>query len=206
MKRILICAVLATVFFLSSAWGQRNEYPRPQFERSEWINLNGTWTCKIDPSGVGIEKNYREAKGFEQNITVPFSPESKLSGVEDTDFIEHLWYHRMLDIPSEWKDKRIMLNFGGVYYESEIYVDGKFIDRHFGGSSSFSVDLTDFVSPGSEHSLVVYVKSELRNRIQPAGKQSTRYYSHVCNYTRTTGIWRSNSSKCNKICPCCYRH
>ena len=191
MKKFLICAVLATIFFLSSAWGQRNEYPRPQFERTEWINLNGTWTCKIDPSGVGIEKNYKEAKGFDQKITVPFSPESKLSGVEHTDFIEHLWYHRMLNIPSEWKDKRIMLNFGGVYYESEIYIDGKFIDRHFGGSSSFSVDLTNFVNPGSEHSLVVYVKSDLRNRVQPAGKQSTRYYSHVCNYTRTTGIWQT---------------
>lgn len=78
-----------------------------------------------------------------------------------------------------------------MYYESEIYVDGKFVDRHFGGSSSFAVDLTEFVRPGHKHSLVVYVKSDLKNRIQPAGKQSTRYYSHVCNYTRTTGIWQT---------------
>lgn len=191
MKKIFICIALAALFFASNVWGQRNEYPRPQFERNEWVNLNGTWTYNIDPTGSGVEKNYKDSKGFEQEILVPFSPESKLSGVGHTDFIEHLWYQRMVSIPAEWNQKRILLNFGGVYYESEIYVDGKFVDRHFGGSASFSVDLTDFVRPGHEHSLVVYVKSDLKNRIQPAGKQSTRYYSHVCNYTRTTGIWQT---------------
>ena len=191
MKKIFICILLAALFFASNVWGQRNEYPRPQFERNEWVNLNGTWTYNIDPTGSGVEKNYKDSKGFEQEILVPFSPESKLSGVGHTDFIEHLWYQRMVSIPAEWNQKRILLNFGGVYYESEIYVDGKFVDRHFGGSASFSVDLTDFVRPGHEHSLVVYVKSDLKNRIQPAGKQSTRYYSHVCNYTRTTGIWQT---------------
>lgn len=190
MKRFL-SIVLGLVWMVTSVWGQRNEYPRPQFERTEWINLNGTWTCQIDPAGSGVEKNYKNSKGFDQKIIVPFSPESKLSGVGHTDFIEHLWYHRLVNIPAEWKDKKIMLNFGGVYYESEIYIDGQFVDRHFGGSSSFSVDLTDFVRPGHEHSLVVYVKSDLRNRVQPAGKQSTRHYSFVASYTRTTGIWQT---------------
>lgn len=190
MKKI-ISIVLGLVWALTTVWGQRNEYPRPQFERAEWVNLNGTWTCEIDPSGTGVERNYKESTGFGRKIIVPFSPESKLSGIEYTDFIEHLWYQRMISIPAEWSGKKILLNFGAVYYESEIYVDGKFVDRHFGGSSSFAVDLTNFVTPGKEHSLVVYVKSDVRNRLQPTGKQSTRYNSYVCNYTRTTGIWQT---------------
>lgn len=191
MKKVLYYVVFAVMLCTSSVWGQRNEYPRPQFERAEWMNLNGTWTYEIDPTGSGVERNYKDSKGFGGKILVPFSPESKLSGVEYKDFIEHLWYQRMVDIPKEWEGRKILLNFGGVYYESEIYVDGKFVDRHFGGSSSFALDLTEFVRPGHKHSLVVYVKSDLKNRIQPAGKQSTRYYSHVCNYTRTTGIWQT---------------
>lgn len=74
MKKIFICIALAALFFASNVWGQRNEYPRPQFERNEWVNLNGTWTCNIDPTGSGVEKNYKDSKGFEQEILVPFSP------------------------------------------------------------------------------------------------------------------------------------
>ena len=191
MRKIVLTWFLSISAFLLFASVPRKEYPRPQFERTEWINLNGIWSYQIDPSGTGIERNFKESKGFEGNILVPFSPESKLSGVGYTDFIEHLWYQRNIQIPAEWSEKKILLNFGGVYYESEIYVDGKFVDRHFGGSSSFSVDLTDFVKPGNQHSLVLYVKSDLRNRVQPVGKQSTHYSSYGCNYTRTTGIWQT---------------
>lgn len=191
MRKIVLTWVLSISAFLLFASVPRKEYPRPQFERTEWINLNGTWSYQIDPSGTGIERNFKESKGFDGNILVPFSPESKLSGVGYTDFIEHLWYQRNIQIPAEWSEKKILLNFGGVYYESEIYVDGKFVDRHLGGSSSFSVDLTDFVKPGNQHSLVLYVKSDLRNRVQPVGKQSTHYSSYGCNYTRTTGIWQT---------------
>lgn len=179
MKKLFIFTIWICVSLLGSAWAQRNEYPRPQFQRDGWLNLNGYWTYQIDPSGSGIERNFKESKGFGQTILVPFSPESKLSGVEYKDFIEHLWYQRMINIPAEWEGKKILLNFGGVYYESEIFVDGKFVDRHFGGSSSFTVDLTEFVHPGQEHSLVVYVKSNLKDRMQPAGS-SLPAIIHTC--------------------------
>jgi beta-galactosidase/beta-glucuronidase len=84
-----------------------------------------------------------------------------------------------------------VLNFGAVYYESEIYIDGKFVDRHFGGSDSFSVDITSFVKAGQKHSLVVNAKSDLRSRMQSAGKQSLRHGPFECMYTRTTGIWQT---------------
>ncbi|WP_415989272.1 sugar-binding domain-containing protein, partial [Alistipes indistinctus] len=126
----------------------RPEYPRPQFERAGWVNLNGTWDYIFDLVGSGIERGYEKAISFEGKITVPFCPESKLSGVGYTDFIPHMWYHRVLDIPAGWQSKDIVLNFGAVYNNAEIYLDGKFVMRHFGGSSSFSVDLTPFVEAG----------------------------------------------------------
>ena len=65
----------------------RPEYPRPQFERAEWLNLNGVWSYSFDFGNSGIERKLNESQGFAHEILVPFCPESKLSGVEYTDFI-----------------------------------------------------------------------------------------------------------------------
>ena len=185
-------AVLALVTSVSvMAQIPRSEYPRPQFERAEWQNLNGEWSYTLDPVKTGWERGLKDSKGFDGRITVPFAPESKLSGVEHTEFIPCIWYQREISIPAEWEGKDILLNFGAVYYESEVYVDGRFVNRHFGGSDSFSVDITTFVKPGSKHSLVVNAKSDLRSRMQSAGKQSLRQGPFECMYTRTTGIWQT---------------
>lgn len=96
------------------------------------------------------------------------------------------YYH---PIGLEWK--KIFLNFGAVDYCAEIYVDGKFVQRHFGGSSSFAVDLTRYVTPGKTHNLVVFVQDDLRSGLQTGGKQCGNYYSGGCSYTRTTGIWQT---------------
>ena len=84
----------AVVFFLSLAFYAkandlpRKEYPRPQFERESWINLNGTWTFDFDFGQSGVDRQYQSSEKFSQNITVPFCPESELSGVKHTDFIK----------------------------------------------------------------------------------------------------------------------
>ncbi len=191
MNKLIVVFLLFFVSVFSALAIPRAEYPRPQFERKDWINLNGEWTYSFDFSGSGLERELYKSTGFNDKIIVPFCPESKLSGVRYTDFIEHFWYQKNLEIPETWKDKKIMLNFGAVYFKSEIYIDGVFAGRHFGGTSSFTVDLTPFVTPGSQHSLVVYVESNLRDAKQPAGKQNLQYQSYACNYTRTTGIWQT---------------
>lgn len=169
----------------------RAEYPRPQFERDAWVNLNGEWTYELDPVKTGHERKLFESDGFSGKIIVPFAPESKLSGVEHKEFIPSIWYQREITIPQEWTGKDVLLNFGAVYYTSEIFVDGKFVDRHFGGSDSFIVDITEFVTPGKTHSLVVNAVSDLKSLKQSAGKQSLRHGPFECMYTRTTGIWQT---------------
>ncbi len=169
----------------------RPEYPRPQFERTQWVNLNGDWTYSFDFSGSGMERELYKSTGFDQKIVVPFCPESELSGVGYKDFIPHFWYQRTVSVPQDWAGKKILLNFGAVYYKAEIYIDGTLAGRHFGGTSSFSVDITHLVKAGSRHNLVVYVQSDVRSMQQPAGKQNLQYESYACNYTRTTGIWQT---------------
>ena len=196
MKHFSLTSLLLSclTLFSWSAMAQqtpRPEYPRPQFERSEWQNLNGTWSYTFDFGETGLNRQFQQSTGFEGKITVPFCPESKLSGVEHTDFINAMWYQRTLQIPASWQDKQILLHFGAVDYESFIYLDGKLINRHLGGSSSFTTDITAYVKPGSSANLVVYVKDDLRGGKQTGGKQSTRYESHGCSYTRVTGIWQT---------------
>jgi beta-galactosidase/beta-glucuronidase len=192
MKKNLL-SILAMVFTLiACAQPQpRAEYPRPQFERQDWVNLNGQWSYTFDFVGSGLERKLYESKGFDGKITVPFCPESKLSGVEHKDFINHIWYQRSITMPQAWAGRNVKLNFGAVYYNSEVYIDGKLAGRHFGGSTSFAIDVTKFISDGKPHSLVVHAYSDTRTAKQPAGKQNMRYEPFECMYTRTTGIWQT---------------
>jgi beta-galactosidase/beta-glucuronidase len=169
----------------------RPEYPRPQWVRSDWINLNGQWQFEIDHGKSGKERGYQEPErdlsGF---ITVPFCPESKLSGVEYKDFMAAVWYKREISVPESWLNGRILLHFGAVDYETEVWVNGKSVGTHRGGYSSFSFDITTYVSSGI-NVITVYAEDDVRSGLQPRGKQSEKYYSHGCDYTRTTGIWQT---------------
>ena len=192
MKKYLIIAALCLLGITGiKADTPRAEYPRPQFERSQWLNLNGTWTYTFDFGKSGVNRDFRNSKGFDKNILVPFCPESKLSGVEYTDFINSMWYQRTISVPAEWEGKQILLHFGAVDYEATIYIDGQEVMQHFGTGSSFEMDITKYVPAGKSANLVVRVNDNLRSGMQPGGKQCWNYYSGGCDYTRTTGIWQT---------------
>ena len=169
----------------------RPEYPRPQFQRDPWINLNGPWSCELDFGKSGRDRALWSSKGFDREILVPFCPESALSGIGHRDFIEWMWYHRKIIVPASWSGLRVLLHFGAVDFECEVFVDGTSAGRHWGGSSSFSFDITELISAGITHDLVVWVRDDLRGGLQTVGKQCPDYASRRCHYTRTTGIWQT---------------
>lgn len=175
----------------ANAQTPRPEYPRPQFERAEWVNLNGTWSYSFDFGRTGAQKGWSKATSFDGKITVPFCPESSLSGVKHTDFINSIWYQRTLNIPAAWDGKQVMLNFGAVDYEAHVFIDGQLVRLHNGTGSSFSCDITKYVQPGHSHNLVVQVNDNLRDGKQPGGKQCFDLNSGGCMYTRVTGIWQT---------------
>lgn len=192
MKRLLtlLCLCIGCLHLVAGEL-PRSEYPRPQFVRNDWVNLNGEWSYEFDFGKSGTHRNLQNSNCLKDRIQVPFCPESKLSGVEYTDFINCMWYQRMIDIPENWTGKNIYLHFGAVDYYAEIYLDGNFVQRHYGGSSSFSVDITRQVKAGMRHNLVVRVTDDLRSGKQTGGKQSPTFYSNGCLYTRVTGIWQT---------------
>ena len=168
----------------------RNEYPRPQLVRDTWLCLNGEWEFEIDAGESGEARGLPEAERLAGSITVPFCPESKLSGVEHKDFMRCVWYAKNLSVPADWKGKRILLHFGAVDYFSTVWVNGKKVGTHTGGYTPFEFDITDELNFANDR-VVLSAFDDVRSHNQPAGKQSSRFASHGCSYTRTTGIWQT---------------
>lgn len=169
----------------------REEHPKPQFERKSWMNLNGTWEFEIDHGCSGFERGYAEADHrLNSSITVPFCPEAKLSGVQYRDFMLSVWYRRTVMLSGEQLSGHVFLHFGAVDHECDVYVNGKHAGGHRGGYVSFAVDVTPYVAEG-ENVITVWARDDTRDPMIPRGKQSELYYSHRCDYTRTTGIWQT---------------
>ena len=168
----------------------RPEFPNPQFRRDNWVNLNGTWSFCMDKEDNGVEKKYFERTSFDGNIEVPFCPESVLSGIGHTDFINACWYARDIDIPESALTGRVLLHFGAVDYEANVYVNGKKAGTHKGGFIGFCLDITDYVTAG-KNVLVVHARDDSRDPMIPTGKQSMATFSKGCYYTRSTGIWQT---------------
>lgn len=168
----------------------RPEHPNPQWQRDGWKNLNGEWEFDFD-FGVSARARKLYAGGtLSRRITVPFCPESELSGIGYTDFIPAVCYRRTVCLTENELSGRVWLHFGAVDYHSYIYVNGVPVGEHIGGYSSFTVDLTAHVRAG-ENVIFVIAEDDVRSARQPSGKQSTQYDSYGCFYTRTTGIWQT---------------
>ena len=170
----------------------RPEYPRPQLRRCDWRNLNGQWQFEIDFGKSGRDRGLIKAEALKGEITVPFCPESKLSGVEYKDFMPAVWYRREVEISEAELEggKRVILNIGACDWKTEVYVNGESVGTHIGGYVAFGFDITDKLTAG-KNVITIVAEDATSSGLQPVGKQSKVYYSHGCDYTRTTGIWQT---------------
>jgi len=168
----------------------RGEHPRPQLVRPDWLCLNGPWSFEVDAGGNGEALGWAEKPRLGRRILVPFCPESRLSGIGVRDFMPCVWYARRFSVPTAWKGRRVLLHFGAVDYEATVWVNGQRVGFHRGGYTPFACEITGALKAGS-NLLVVRAVDDTRSGLQPSGKQSTRYASHGCLYTRVTGIWQT---------------
>lgn len=160
------------------------EYPRPQMVRAEWLNLNGRWDYAIRL------KEEERPESFEGRILVPFPVESSLSGVQKSVGPEQrLWYRRRLEIPASWMQRRILLHFGAVDWETMVWVNGHFVGEHRGGYDAFSFDITSALERSGSQEILLAVWDPTDAGYQPRGKQ-VRNPRGIW-YTPTTGIWQT---------------
>lgn len=161
------------------------EYPRPHLVRTgNWKNLNGIWDYAI------VRKDQAQPVNYDGNILVPFAVESALSGVAKIVGKDNvLWYRNIIAVPSAMKGKDILLHFGAVDWQAEVFVNGQSVGKHEGGFDSFTFNITTFLKKGAQQEIKVRVWDPTDEGPQPRGKQVRK--PEGIWYTPVTGIWQT---------------
>ena len=169
---------------------EHKEYPRPQFRREEWQNLNGEWEFAFDDKNEGIKSGlWQGKKALPLKINVPFSYQYPASGVGDAAQHDVVWYRRTFEIAEGNGGSRALLCFNAADYQTDVWLNGVHVLTHTGGFAPFSADITDFLKKG-ENMLVVRCEDTLNDAV-PRGKQSRTGSPFSCFYVPNTGIWQS---------------
>ncbi|MGL6269493.1 MAG: glycoside hydrolase family 2 protein, partial [Chitinophagaceae bacterium] len=180
MKIYLVILVLLFSEITSAQQIPLPEHPRPDFERPNWINLNGSWDFEFDSLNSGLDKNWQNGNtSFSKKINVPFSWASNLAGVKgDADFA---WYKRKISVPKSWSNQRVFIIVGASDWETTVWLDGVLVGKHQGGYTPFSFELTDKLKFETEQQLVIKVDDKRRD-FTLYGKQG---------YGNARGIWQT---------------
>lgn len=166
------------------------DYPRPQFVRDNWTNLNGTWDFAFDDENRGEKEKWFENFKRQQTIQVPFTYETKLSGIQDETRHDYIWYRREIEVDREnLQGNRYILHFEGSDFHTKVWVNGQYAGGHKGGYARFSFDITNLVRDG-KNELVVKVEDSFDMQ-QLRGKQRWIDENFGCWYVQTTGIWKT---------------
>lgn len=166
------------------------DYPRPQFVRRNWENLNGIWDFEFDDQNLGEKKKWYTGFSGGKKIQVPFTYETKLSGIQDESRHDFIWYHRKIQVDgTRLEGNRYIIHFEGSDFLTKLWVNGQYAGSHRGGYARFSFDITDLVSAG-ENNLTVKVEDSYDVQ-QPRGKQRWINENFGCWYIQTTGIWKT---------------
>lgn len=161
------------------------EYPRPQLQRTDWLCLNGKWDY-IGGKDVADALNPEKATAFTgkvEKISVPYCPESVLSGIKRKQEI-NMWYRRTVKIPQTWDNKQVIMHFDAVAYHATLFVNGHKAGDHDGSYDGFSFNITPYLTKG-KNTLVVAVQDLNDGRV-PSGKSGPRG-----DYTFCSGIWQT---------------
>lgn len=164
-------------------------YPRPDFIRKDYTDLNGIWDFDFDDDGT-LESTFLRngCTVLTQKIKVPFPYQSPESGIGIADVHEKVVYNRSFEISADRLQGSVLLHFGAVDHSTDVYVNGILVGTHTGGYTHFVFDITRFVKSGT-NSLTIFIKDE-DSPSQCRGKQIWQAEPSGCHYVAFTGIWQ----------------
>ena len=168
---------------------QIKNYPRPQFVRENWLNLNGEWDFIFDDENIGEKQKYYNNFPSSIKIHVPFTYETKMSGINDETIHENIWYHKNISIQNNPTKETTILHFEGSDFITKVWINGNYVGKNIGGYHRFSFDVTNYLIEG-ENNFTIKVEDSL-SKSQPRGKQRYKRESWKCWYVQTTGIWKT---------------
>lgn len=171
----------------------RTEYPRPDFEREHFVSLNGEWSFAYDDKDLGLNEKWyeRPEDNFDKKVIVPYTYLCELSGINDQDFHDIVWYRRKINIKKTLEDGRVILHFGAIDHTSDVWIDSYHVSHHEGGNTPIDIDITDFADDGADHYITVRAFDDSFDFEMTRGKQFWKRRSEGIFYTRTVGIWQS---------------
>jgi len=164
------------------------DYPRPQLVRDSWQNLNGKWSFVFDDENIGERREFFKNFPKSTEISVPFTYETKMSGIGDQTVHENIWYNNKIQMKKD-NYKRTILHFEGSDFVTKLWINGSYVGVNTGGYHRFSFDISGFIVDG-ENDITVKVEDSLSVN-QPRGKQRYKNESFSCWYVQTTGIWKT---------------
>ncbi|KAF6791643.1 glycosyl hydrolase family [Colletotrichum musicola] len=165
------------------------EHPRPQLVRQKWLNLNGLWTYQA--AGGGDDVNHPPAgNSLDREVLIPSCIESGISGIQELG-ITHMWFATTFQVPGDWANESVILNFEAVDYEATVFINGQKAGFHRGGYFRYTVDATQYINRTGDNTLLVFVHdpTDQDGFVIPIGKQ-TRSPSHIF-YRACSGIWQT---------------
>ena len=163
----------------------KKNYPRPQFVRDNWTDLCGQWSFRFDDDKNGCENGWH--RGFDDvKINVPFTYETKLSGIGKTEHHDCVWYSRSFNAAGGAEN--MLLHFEGSDYRTTVWINGEKVGSHDGGYARFSFEISQYLRDG-ENILTVRCEDS-RDTAIPRGKQRWMNDNFGCWYVQTTGIWK----------------
>ena len=171
----------------------RAEYPRPDFVRGDYECLNGKWDFAYDDKNVGLSQRWYEDKEgiFDKKIIVPYTYLCELSGIDDQDFHDVVWYKKNVSFKRNYENSRFLLHFGAIDHVADIWIDSDHVCHHEGGNTPIDIDVTDAVEGSEEHVITVRAFDDSFDFRITRGKQFWERKSQGIFYTRTVGIWQS---------------
>lgn len=166
----------------------RENYPRPQFVRDSFLDLNGEWKFDFDDADAGRRERWFDGHEYPLRIQVPFSYQTPASGIGESGRHDVVWYEREIHVSAE-KGRRLLLHFEGVDHRAQLWVNGRFVGEHTGGYTRFTFDITDCLE-GEKNRITLRAQDGF-DASQPRGKQRWQKESYACFYVETNGIWKN---------------
>ncbi len=168
----------------------KQDYPRPQFVRNNWYNLNGVWDFAFDDCNQGEKEQWYMNFPGQMEIIVPFTFETEKSGIGDEQHHDNIWYQRAVYVNGkQLKSNKYVIHFEGSDFKTKLWVNGQYVGVHIGGYTRFSFDVTTLIKDG-ENIFTVKVEDSFDHQY-PRGKQRWAEESFQCWYVQTTGIWKT---------------
>lgn len=172
-------------------WKERENSPRPDFFRENWVDLNGVWRFAFDDDQRGVTERWFCHFPEELQIKVPFCYQCKESGIGTTEIHKIMWYERCVELEPEMKEKKLWLHFGAADQITQVWINGISVGMHKGGFTPFSFSVSEYIQETDTEMKITVCCQDDNEALQVRGKQHWNKETDRCWYTATSGIWQS---------------